>query len=265
MEIVKKFSHDDFNLNVYGTYEEPLFLAKEVGDILGLGNIRSSLMKIKPKHKVVQRMDTLGGKQDMTFLKEAGLYKLIMRCDKPIASDFQDWVCEEVLPSIRKTGFYQMSNRTHRVNTIFHITDESSLHKKVIEFIKNYYPEALYSTGLGELQDTKEKRIDAYQKGYLSGSPDLTIHNLHKKFTGMVIEMKSPTGKGILSGKQHSIHTEYRINNFKVLVSNSYDEIIIEIIKYMHEVRVQCPHCAGRFRTRKTLANHKRYFHRIMI
>ncbi len=50
--------------------------------------------------------------KDMYIVSESGLYKLIMRSDKPEAAAFQDWVTREVLPSIRKTGahsFFQFS------------------------------------------------------------------------------------------------------------------------------------------------------------
>lgn len=44
----------------------------------------------------------------LTVISESGLYKLIMRSDKPQAKPFQDWVTREVLPSIRKTGSYEL-------------------------------------------------------------------------------------------------------------------------------------------------------------
>lgn len=44
----------------------------------------------------------------VTLVSESGLYKLIMRSDKPVAKPFQDWVTREVIPSIRKTGGYQL-------------------------------------------------------------------------------------------------------------------------------------------------------------
>ena len=45
-------------------------------------------------------------RSSMLMVSESGLYKLIMRSDKPQAKPFQDWVTQEVLPSIRKTGSY---------------------------------------------------------------------------------------------------------------------------------------------------------------
>ena len=52
--------------------------------------------------------DTPSGEQEMLFINEAGLYKLIMKSKKPAAQKFQEFVCEEVLPSIRKTGEYKL-------------------------------------------------------------------------------------------------------------------------------------------------------------
>jgi prophage antirepressor-like protein len=47
-----------------------------------------------------------GGEQNVNFINEAGLYFLIFRSNKPNAKEFASWVCEEVLPQIRKHGFY---------------------------------------------------------------------------------------------------------------------------------------------------------------
>ena len=55
---------------------------------------------------------------------------------------------------------------------------------------------------LGENQDTVHKRIDSFKKGYLRGSPDLIINNLHKRYTGFCIKFKSPKGNGVLSPDQ---------------------------------------------------------------
>ncbi len=50
--------------------------------------------------------ETPGGRQDTIFINEAALYKLIFRSNKPKAEEFANWVCEEVLPTIRKHGFF---------------------------------------------------------------------------------------------------------------------------------------------------------------
>ena len=54
----------------------------------------------------------------MLFISEQNLYKVIMRSDKPQAEPFQDWVCGEVLPSIRKTGGYIATKQDDTPETI---------------------------------------------------------------------------------------------------------------------------------------------------
>ena len=85
---------------------EPWFVAKDVCDILALGNPRSSIALLDEDERGVHSMDTPSGKQEMGIISEAGLYSLILRSRKPEAKAFKRWVTHEVLPSIRKTGAY---------------------------------------------------------------------------------------------------------------------------------------------------------------
>ena len=55
-------------------------------------------------------VDSLGRRQDLMFINEPNLYKLIMASRKPEAEAFQRWVCYDVIPSIRKTGNYNSQN-----------------------------------------------------------------------------------------------------------------------------------------------------------
>ncbi|CAO4194256.1 BRO-N domain-containing protein [Methylorubrum extorquens] len=45
----------------------------------------------------------------MVLISESGLYKLVMRSDKPAAGPFQEWVTREVLPAIRRSGGYRLA------------------------------------------------------------------------------------------------------------------------------------------------------------
>ena len=103
-----------------------------------------------------------------------------------------------------------------------------NLHVKVVSFLKKRNPHSLFTVTSGENQDTAFKRIDSFKKGYLRGSPDLIINNLHKHYTGFCIEFKSPKGNGVLSPDQ--MLQQYQNNGFKTLVSNDYDHIIEQII-----------------------------------
>ncbi len=85
----------------------PLFCAKDVCLVLGYSNDRDAVAR-HCKTKGVVKRDTLtdGGQQSLTFIDEGNLYRLIIKSNKPEAEPFESWVCDEVLPSIRKTGSY---------------------------------------------------------------------------------------------------------------------------------------------------------------
>jgi prophage antirepressor-like protein len=78
-------------------------------------------MDFDESEKVVHSMNTLGGTQEVTFLTEKGLYKVLFRSRKPIAQKFQNWVCE-VVKEIRVTGIYNISNILKMFTKIFKIS-----------------------------------------------------------------------------------------------------------------------------------------------
>ena len=145
----------------------------------------------------------------------------------------------------------------------FKIENEMDLHVKVVSFIKKRYPHSLLVSSLGENQDSLYKRIDSYKKGYLRGSPDLIINNLHKPYTGFAIEFKNPNGKGVLSPDQSMMLQQYQNNGFKTLVSNDYDYIIEQLIEYFRDVRRKCSYCPRRFISSQSIKNHIKSFHKM--
>lgn len=88
-------------------YEDgkPLFCGADVCKALGYKNQHDAL--IRHCKGVVKRYPlTNGGKQQMNFLPEGDLYRLITHSKLPSAEKFEHWVFDEVLPSIRKNGMY---------------------------------------------------------------------------------------------------------------------------------------------------------------
>ena len=178
------------------------------------------------------------------FINESGLYSLILQSKLESAKEFKRWVTKDVLPSIRKTGRYDdCMNHKYSNMLTFKIESETDLHVKVVHFLKKRYPHSLFTVTLGENQDTVYKRIDSFKKGYLRGSPDLIINNLHKHYTGFCIEFKSPNGRGVLSPDQSIMLQQYQSNGFKTLISNVYDHTIEQIIEYFRDIRILCPYC----------------------
>ncbi|WP_297545239.1 phage antirepressor KilAC domain-containing protein [uncultured Akkermansia sp.] len=105
---IKLFQNSDLNctIEVIERNGEPWIFAKEVCEALGYSNISKALLNVREKWKGITSRDTLKGKQSVSIINEAGLFALVMKSKMPKAVEFQDWVCEEVLPSIRKTGGY---------------------------------------------------------------------------------------------------------------------------------------------------------------
>ena len=101
------------------------------------------------------------------FINEAGVYSLAMGSRLPTAVAFKDWVCEEVLPTIRKYGTYTMWRE---------LRNEKQLHYELCKFVRAAYPNVRISPGLGENQDSGQKRAESWCKGYQKGQPYLIIH-----------------------------------------------------------------------------------------
>lgn len=86
--------------------EDPWFVAADVCHCLGLSNSHSSISSLDKDEKCSQLLCTAGGPQRLTVISEAGLYSLILRSRRPKAKEFKRWVLHDVLPAIRKTGYY---------------------------------------------------------------------------------------------------------------------------------------------------------------
>lgn len=95
-------------IDVYGSVDEPLFLAKDVAEWIGHSDVSMMVKNVDEDEKVTNNVCTLGGSQNAWFLTEDGLYEVLMQSRKPIAKQFKKGV-KEILKTIRKTGSYSVS------------------------------------------------------------------------------------------------------------------------------------------------------------
>ena len=275
MSIIEKvFKYEENEINVIKCRDEIWFRGKDIAKALGYKKTRNAILKhVNDDDKSILE-DLRRGPQirapfkneqgGSIFINEPGLYSLIFGSKLESAKAFKRWVTKDVLPSIRKTGRYDYCMNHKYNNTLtFKIENETDLHVKVVSFLKKRYPHSLFTVTLGENQDTAFKRINSFKKGYLRGSPDLIINNLHKHYTGFCIEFKSPKGNGILSPDQSMMLRQYQNNGFKTLVSNDYNQIIEQIIEYFRDVRIKCSYCSRRFISPQSFRNHIEFFHKM--
>lgn len=116
--------------------DEPWFIASDVTAILGYANGRDAVSRLPERMRGVGLADTPGGQQKMTVINEAGVYRLVMRSNLMAAEQFQDWLAEDVIPSIRKTGAYAvpaLSNRDLALMVIAEADRADLAEKRVAE------------------------------------------------------------------------------------------------------------------------------------
>ena len=256
MELQKtNYKNNELNIdiNCYIDKKDQIwFRGKEIALILNYKNARKAIrdhvheddkklmdLKIKPKSGGNVSFPPLKSPEDgiikcfyakSIFINESGFYSLILSSKQPVAREFKHWVTNKVLPSIRKKGYYNMKSKKLMIES------EYDLHCKVVQFIRDKYPEkALMIAGLGENQKSPLIRSTSWKKGYMSGQCDLMLLNPTSKHNSLCIEFKSPTGSYNVSEKQLHMKKMYETNKCKYLMSNSYDDVIFEVIKHMEE------------------------------
>lgn len=109
MNDLKIFSNEEFGeVRTVVIDGEPWFVGRDVANALGYANGRKALSDhVDSEDKGVTKCDTLGGKQELATVNESGLYALVFGSKLDSAKRFKRWVTSEVLPAIRKNGFYE--------------------------------------------------------------------------------------------------------------------------------------------------------------
>ena len=146
----------------------------------------------------------------------------------------------------------------YRSETQIHIANETDLHLQVVKYLRRFYPQAVFVAGLGELQDTEAKRLDAWGKGYAKGQPDLLILNGNRKYCGLAIEFKSPKAHALepSEAQEKTLERLGRLGYLTVL-SNDYDELCRGLAEYFREERFWCSCCSTAFGSERGLQAHR--------
>lgn len=108
MSAISTFTfHESHNVRVQLIDGEPWFCLSDVCTVLTVDRSSDLIRSLDVKGVVKNLTPTNGGKQQLNYVNEPNLYRVIFRSNKPEAKQFQDWVFNEVLPTIRKTGKYE--------------------------------------------------------------------------------------------------------------------------------------------------------------
>ncbi|EEF7364185.1 hypothetical protein GVC31_004734 [Salmonella enterica] len=137
--------HETHDVRIQVIDGEPWFCLKDVCEILSIANPRDLMAKQLDKEGVDKiYIPTESGKQNITFINEPNLYRVIFRSNKPEAKQFQDWVFNDVLPTIRKTGRYQKQPPSELLNS----NDMSNLKRLVWMMTGNMKFENAWNAGV---------------------------------------------------------------------------------------------------------------------
>lgn len=112
MNELKVFNNPEFGkVRTITEHGKTLFCGNDVAKALGYKRPADAITA-HCKGSVIRRLPTNGGKQDMKFIPEGDIYRLAAKSELPGADEFESWIFDEVLPSIRKTGQYTLRPMT---------------------------------------------------------------------------------------------------------------------------------------------------------
>lgn len=166
---IQVFSNENFgSVRVLGNVENPLFCASDVCKALGYKNGRDTIERLFGDDVAKCYItDSIGREQLFSFITEPQLYKLIMRSNAKNAERFQDWVCGEVLPSIRKNKMYiegdmlqtMLSNPDTMIKVLTNYKEEKQKREEAERLVVEKQEQV---KALTMLSVEKQSRLDSY-------------------------------------------------------------------------------------------------------
>lgn len=202
---------------------DPYFSNADVCKILDINNPSQALKRLKQDGVITNEViDGLGRKQDMKFVSESNLYKLIFQSKKKEAEAFTDWVTSEVLPAIRKHGLYAiddlLENPDMAIAALQKLKEERQLRLQAQEelaqknqIIQELQPKATYYDLV--LQNKTLVPISVIAKDYGMSATKLNkiLHELkvqYKQGSTWLLYQKYAS-KGYTQSKTHTIDANY--------------------------------------------------------
>lgn len=187
------FENEEFGkIRTVTIEDDPMFCLTDICRALEL--TQPSKVKERLNEKGVNSIPTLtkGGKQNLLYINESNLYKVIFQSRKESAEKFTDWVTSEVLPSIRKTGSYDMKNYSPEMQAIL-------MHDEKIVKID------------GRVADLENNMIIDYaQQQVLKNEVNKTVVTV---LGGKEAQAYKRIGKKVFSECNHDIQDRFSVNS----------------------------------------------------
>lgn len=136
----------NYNNNAVRTIDqdgETWFVGKDVCKTLEIADHIQAIESLDEDERGRYNVPTPSGNQDMLAISESGLYSLILRSRKPEAKAFKRWITHEVIPSIRKAGYYKASQAEPSLE-LEKLQDENALLRHKLQIFEEYNEDNLY-------------------------------------------------------------------------------------------------------------------------
>lgn len=149
--------------------DEPYFVANDIARSLGYKNPSDATNKYCKRSIKTWGSDSLGRQQEFKVIPESDVYRLIIKSNLPRAERFEEWVMEEVLPSVRKHGNYSLPTDPMEVlKLMFQATEEiqadvQGVKGRVIELEEN---QSIKPGDYGYISRRIHQRVAEVAKGY---------------------------------------------------------------------------------------------------
>ena len=150
-------------LRIYGDFQNPLFLAKDVAEWIEHSNVTKMLNGIDKTEKIVIKIPSnnllvgLQSNTEYTFLTEEGLYEVLMQSRKPIAKEFKKKV-KEILKDVRKYGMYAtdelLDNPDLIIKMATRLKEEKAKNKELEDKMKENKPKVLFADSVETSKNT---------------------------------------------------------------------------------------------------------------
>ena len=249
MKTQSKLSTFNFESNSIRTLaidNEPWFVAKDVCDAIGLTNSRMSLIALDEDEKGVSLIYTPSGQQEMNIVSESGMYTLILRCRDAVKKGsvphrFRKWVTSEVLPQIRKTGYYSkttVDQRTGLRNAVNMLVSKKGLiYSDAYHLIhQRFNVESIEDLTLEQLPQAVEYVHKIILEGELITDPELP--SSEKKFSFEFTEYELQQLAWLWFAFKRGVGTFQHIERaFNVLGSNMSGQIYGQAYEYLSVLR----------------------------
>lgn len=135
------FNHEQFgDVRIIEEDGRVLFCGSDVAKALGYANPRKAVRE-HARGGTKRSIPTTSGNQEMTFIPEGDLYRLIVRSKLPAAERFEKWVFDEVLPTIRKTGGYGQQINLEQLTKIIAMTVQATVKELLPYLVQDTQPE----------------------------------------------------------------------------------------------------------------------------